>query len=260
MASERDGSRNGACGSRVLAGVAALLVAAFVVAPVELAGGGHGGGFFGSAELSNSVAEDFVAFWRSGGQALPAGMYDLVQYWLRYHVAKAVLAALLSIVLAALATRLWRRRSAGVATATATAGAFGAALLLMANVQGAVAPLSSVLTLLPSAADDPAVGLAKAQVAQQLQARGTPRPALAHLISDFGTYHAVLAVSAVVLACVTLVLSVVAGRSFMTTARRAMALTSAVFAIVGICVFVLAAANIGSAVNPADALLLFYGE
>jgi len=41
MASERDGSRNGACGSRVLAGVAALLAAAFVVAPVELAGGGH---------------------------------------------------------------------------------------------------------------------------------------------------------------------------------------------------------------------------
>ena len=164
----------------------------------------------------------------------------------------AVLAALLLIVLAALATRLWRRRSAGVAATTATAGAFGAALLLMANVQGAVAPLSSVLTLMPSAADDPDVGLVKAQVVQQLQARGTPRPALAHMISDFGTYHAVLAVSAVVLACVTLVLSVVA--------RRTMALTSAVFAIVGICVLVLAAANVGSAANPAEALLLFYAE
>ena len=72
------------------------------------------------------------------------------------------------------------------------------------------------------------------------------------MISDFGTYHAVLAVSAVVLACVTLVLSVVA--------RRTMALTSAVFAIVGICVLVLAAANVGSAANPAEALLLFYAE
>lgn len=239
----------GACGSRVLAGVAVLLAAAFVVAPVGLAGGGHGGGFFGSAELSISVADDFVALWSSGGQALPAGMNDLVQYWLRYHVAKAVLAALLLIVLAALATRLWRRRSAGVAAATATAGGFGAALLLMANVQGAVAPLSSVLTLLPSATDDPAVGLAKAQVAQQLQARGTPRPALAHMISDFGTYHAALAVSAVVLACAILVIGVVVGRS---------SVTSAVFAIVAICVLVLAAANIGSATNPADALLLFY--
>lgn len=254
----------GACGSRVLAGVAVLLAAAFVVAPVGLAGGGHGGGFFGSAELSSSVADDFVALWSSGGQALPGGMNDLVQYWLRYHVAKAVLAGLLLIVLAALATRLWRRRSAGVAAATATAGGFGAALLLMANVQGAVAPLSSVLTLLPSATDDPAVGLAKAQVAQQLQARSTPRPALAHMISDFGTYHAVLAVSAVVLACATVVVSVFVGRSFMTTARsdraarRTKALTSAVFAIVGICVLVLAAANIGSATNPADALLLFY--
>jgi hypothetical protein len=36
------------------------------------------------------------------------------------------------------------------------------------------------------------------------------------------------------------------------------ALTSAAFAIVGVCVFVLAAANIGSATTPADALLLFY--
>lgn len=260
MVSERDGSR----GSRVLAGVALLLAAAFVVAPVGLAGGGHGGGFFGSAELSRSVAGNFVAFWRSGGQALPAGMNDLVQYWLRYHVAKAVFAGLLLIVLAALVTRLWRRRSAGVAAATATAGGFGAALLLMANVQGAVAPLSSVLTLLPSGTDDPAVGMVKAQVVQQLQARDTPRPALAYMISDFGTYHAVLAVSAVVLACVTLVLSVVVGRSFMTmarsdrAARRTKALTSAAFAIVGICVYVLAAANIGSATTPVDALLLFY--
>lgn len=266
MVSERDGSRSRARGSWALAGVAVLLAAAFVVTPVELAGGGHGGGFFGNAALSKSVADNFVAFWRSGGQALPAGMNDLVQYWLRYHVAKAVLAGLLSIVLAALATRLWRQRTAGAAGATATAGGFGAALLLMANVQGAVAPLSSVLTLVPPATDDPDVGLVKAQVAQQLQARGTPRPALAHMISDFGTYHAVLAVSALVLACATLVLSVVVGRSSMTTARsdraarRAKALTSAVFAIVGICVLVLAAANIGSAINPADALLLFYAE
>ena len=65
MVSERDGVRSRACGSRVLAGVAVLLAAAFVVAPVGLAGGGHGGGFFGSAELSSSVADDFVAFWRS---------------------------------------------------------------------------------------------------------------------------------------------------------------------------------------------------
>ena len=43
-------------------------------------------------------------------------------------------------------------------------------------------------------------------------------------------------------------------------ARRTKGLTSAVFAIVGICVLMLAAANIGSAVNPADALLLFYAE
>jgi len=247
MVSERHGSR----GSWALAGAALLLAVAFVVAPVGLAGGSHGVGFFGSAALSKSVGDNFVAFWRSGGRALPAGMNDLVQYWLRYHVAKAVFAGLLLLVLAVLAARLWRRRTAGVAAATAAAGGFGAALLLMANVQGAVAPLSSVLTLMPSSTDDPDVGLVKTQVAQQLRTHGTPRPALAHMISDFGTYHAVLAVSAVVLACAILVVSVVVGRS---------SPASAVFAIVGICVLILAAANIGSAINPADALLLFYAQ
>ncbi|MCV7131762.1 hypothetical protein H7J06_02080 [Mycobacterium hodleri] len=246
-----------------------------MVAPVGLAGGGYGGGFFGSAALSSSVADNFVALWHSGDRAMPAGMNDLVQYWRRYHVAKAVLAGLLVVVLAAWATRLWksstdsaiatrRQRVAGAAGATVTAAGFGAALLLMANVQGAVAPLSSVLTLLPPAVDDPAVGQARAQVSQQLRAHGTPRPVLAHMINDFGNYHAVLAASAVVLACATVAVGDVVGRSFVTTARsdraarRKKALASTVFAMVGIGVLVLAAANVGNAADPARALLLFY--
>ncbi|MBJ7291400.1 hypothetical protein, partial [Williamsia sp.] len=255
-------------GSWALAGLALLLGAAFVVAPVWLAGGGHGGGFFGSAALSRSVGDEFVAFWHTSDQSLPAGMDDLVQYWMRYHVAKAALAGLLLIALAVLAARLWRpsvdstiparrRRMAGVAGATATAGGFGAALLLMANVQGAVAPLSSLLSLVPSASDDPAVGQVQAQLTQQLRAGSGPHPALAHMVDDFGTYHAVLAASALVLACVMVVVSVVVGRSFVTTprsdraVRRTKALTSASLAIVGIGVIILAAANIGNAIDPA---------
>lgn len=270
-----DGGHRQARGSLSLAAIALLLGVAFVVAPVSLAGGGHGGGFFGGAALSSSVVDNFVAFWRSGDRAMLSGMNDLVQYWMRYHIAKAVLAGLLLVVLAVWATRLWKsftdstiaarhQRVAGVAGATVTAAGFGTALLLMANVQGAVAPLSSVLTLVPPAGDDPAVGQVRAQVAQQLRAHGTPRPVLAHMISDFGAYHAVLAASAVVLACATVATGVVVGRSFMATARsdraarRKKALASTVFAIVGIGVLILAAANVGNAVDPAHALLLFY--
>ncbi|MCP2177240.1 hypothetical protein LX13_003068 [Williamsia maris] len=262
-------------GSWMLAGLALLLGTAFVVAPVWLAGGGHGEGFFGSAALTRAVGDNFVAFWNTGDTAVPTGMNDLVQYWTRYHVAKAVLSGLLLIVLTVLAVRLWkptvnsaiatrRRRMAGMAGATATAGGFGAALLLMANVQGAVAPLSSLLSVVPSASDDPAVGRVQAQVEQQLRTGDTSRPALARMVADFGTYHAVLAVAALVLACVAVGFSVVIGRSFVRTprldraTRRTTALASACLAIVGIGVIILAAANIGNAIEPAHALLLFY--
>ena len=258
-----------------LAGLALMLGAAFVVAPVWLAGGGHGGGFSGSAALSRSVGNEFIAFWRTSDQALPTGMNDLLQYWMRYHVAKAVLAGFLLIVLTVLATRLWgpgtdssvpasRRRVAGVVGATATAGGFGAALLLMANVQGAVAPLSSLLSLVPSSSDDPAVGQVQAQVVQQLRSGNTSRPALAHMVDDFGIYHAVLAASALVLVCVTAVVGVVVGRSYMGTARsdravrRTKALTGTGFAIAGVAVLILALANIGNAIDPEHALQLFY--
>lgn len=262
-------------GSWALAGVALVLGVAFVVAPVWLAGGGHGGGFVGSAALSRSVGHEFVAFWHTDRQARPAAMNDLVQYWGRYHVAKAVLAGVLLIVLSVLATRLWkqsvdsaiatrRRRMAGMAGATATAGGFAAALLLMANVQGAIAPLSSVLSLVPSAGDDPAVGQVRAQVVQHLRIGDTSRPALARMVDDFGTYLAVLAASALALACAAVVLSMVVGRSFRRTARsdgatrRTKALTGVGFAIAGVVLLVLAVANIGNAIEPAHALLLFY--
>ncbi|MGJ0118056.1 hypothetical protein ACQ7HM_02515 [Williamsia sp. MIQD14] len=258
-------------GSRSLAVVALLLAIAFVVAPFWLTGRG----IPGEAALSRWAGDDFVAFWRAGDLTRAAGMSDLVDYWMRFHIVKAVAAGLLVVVLAVLATRMWRsfvdgtvtvrrRRFAGVAGTVAAAGGLGAVFLLMANVQGAIAPLSSALSLVPMSGRDPALRQVRGQVAQQLQAGDTSRSALARMIDDFGTYHAVLAVCAVVVACAAAVLAVIAARSFLVTARtdrsgrRATVLVGAVFGLVGVGVAILAVANIGNAADPAHALLLFY--
>ncbi|MBO4209944.1 hypothetical protein GSF22_28715, partial [Micromonospora echinofusca] len=139
-----------------LGALAVLLATAFVVAPPVLAGR-PGGGFADRRHLSEALRGAFVGYWRSGDPDLSPALTRVVDYWLRYHLAKAVIAALLLAVLVALGIRLGRafRRDGGPGAgrrgALASAGIVVTVLasfslaLVMANVQGAVAPFASLL-------------------------------------------------------------------------------------------------------------------
>jgi hypothetical protein len=134
--------------------LAAALSAAFVLAPGVLAAIWPGGGYAGQGALIAAVRTGFVEYWSSGDQNYPPELDRLVDYWLRYHVAKAVTAALLLTVLIMLCARLWGpllragRLAPGREAALALSGALAAVLALCAavltvvNIQGAVAPFA----------------------------------------------------------------------------------------------------------------------
>src|SRR6185295_15066159 len=90
----------------------------------------------------------------------------VVDYWFRYHVAKAVIATILLIVLVALGVLLWKAflraggLGAGRRVALASAGVLVTMLavfslaMVMANIQGAVAPFASLLPMLTDGPTD----------------------------------------------------------------------------------------------------------
>lgn len=211
-------SRSASTSGHLLAGLGALataLAAAFVVAPRLLASW-PGGGLADQRTITEALRPAFVEFWRSGDRNLPAHLQGMVAYWSRYHVIKAVTATLLLIVLVALGIQLWkallRADSRGVRTRVALASGAGTVTalavfslaLVMANLQGALAPLSSLLTLLEDSPPHGELVDTLDQVRQHLvdyptSGPGRP-PALDVMVSDFAWYHAVMAAIAIVLA------------------------------------------------------------
>ncbi|MDI6097376.1 hypothetical protein QLQ12_02010 [Actinoplanes sp. NEAU-A12] len=261
---------------RVLTGVAALLAAAFVLAPAPLAAIRPDGGFAGQGQLAGALRAAFAEFWRSGGQSFSPSLTSVVDYWLRYHLVKAVTAALLFAVLAVLGARLWKAftRGAGLGAgrraALASAGVAVTALalfslaLVMANVQGSVTPFAS---LLPMLLDGPGGGESTAtldQVRQRLADGGQASPALQVMIDDFARYHVAMAVIAGVVAAGITALSVLLWRRFAATARterrtrRVLASFGVVTALLPLVAGLIAVANTTTALDPAPALLAFF--
>lgn len=198
------------------AGVAALVGVALLpwrVADVWPAAAG-----VDEATLGGRLAESFVAYWQNGDPAVGADLAHVVAYWQAFHVTKAVAAAVLLAILVLLGVRIWQAfaRSArpGVRAMLATVGVLGAPLaplvlvVLLANIQGAVSPLSSVLTFLRTDGTDPAVAQVVAQIGEGLRSGAMSAP-LTALVEDFRAYHAVLAVTATVLALGIVVTSIV---------------------------------------------------
>lgn len=271
----------GAPGSALawLAGFAVALGAAFVLAPAVLASSAPGGGYAGQPALITAVRTTFIEYWNSGRRAYPPDLARLLDYWTRYHIAKAAIAALLLAVLVILAARLWRAllsaarltpvRGAALALSGALAAllAVGSMVLVVVNIQGAVTPLSSALSMLPLGSPDTQLSHAVGQVKQGLAAypgTGRTAPALQVMVSDFGLYHAVVVALGAAVTVTAIVMSVMSWRRRARTqssdrrTRRVLALAGVSSALLALVVLVVAMANLGTAMHPAPALLAFF--
>ena len=262
----------------LLAALAAALGAAFVFAPRLVAASTPGGGFADQPSLVAYLRDAFVGYWGTGSRGFAPPMQRVVDYWFRYHVAKAVIAALLLGVLVTLAVLLGRaylradlggRSRAALASAAAVAATFALCTiaLVAANIQGAVAPFSSLISMLPVAEPDGRFTATLDQVRYELahysSTGGGTSPALRGMVDDFALYHAALAVIGVVVAVVLLGLSVWAGRRFARAAgdrraRRAFAVLAGASIVSVLAVAVVTAANLTTVAAPAPALLAFF--
>ena len=206
-----------------LAALAALLIAAFVLAPARLAAGPGTTDLAGPERLAAAFRRAFVTYWGSGGRAFDPQTRRIVDYWFRYHVAKAVLAAAVLAVLIVLVRLIWRAfvdahgaRAAALATGgvLSTGLAVVALAAVLANVHGMAAPCGSLLPMLFDDGPAPAaLSGALAQVRQQLAAGGHP-PALEVITSDYVRFHAVMAVEGTVVVLVLAAVTVVLWRRF----------------------------------------------
>ena len=188
---------------RSIAGLIALAAAfttAFVAVPPALTPGGPGGGQQG---LTDAVRQAFAGYWSAGGRALTPDLQRLVDYWVRYLTIKAVFAALLLVTLVILVVRLrngWARIAAGTL-------ALGATAVLMANVQGILAPFN---VLVPMVVGDSSGGQLD-QIRQQLTT-GPRSAALDAMVDNYSYSHLVMVYMAGFVALVLIVLSVRLGR------------------------------------------------
>lgn len=263
----------------VLTALAAALTSAFVLAPGPLAGSMSGGGYGSRRDLDDSLSASFTDYWESGERGFTPGLRGLVDYWSRYHLVKAVTAALLLAALLALGALLWKaflragERTAGTRAALASAAAVVTALALfslamvMANIQGAVAPFSSLMSMLPVHRPHGELAGVLDQIRQRLAAYpdgGQSPPPLKVMVSDFGRYHAVLAVAAAVVAAALVAVSAVSWRGFARTAayerrtRRVFRSSGLLAALSAAAVAVIAVANTATTADPAPALLAFF--
>lgn len=251
----------------LLAATALLLVGVFVL-PVLIAEyvGRAGGSTI--AGLPDVAAHGFDR-WVSAGSAEPgAALSSTVEFWRLFHGVKAVLAIGLLALLVVLSSRVlaahrtadsFGRRRALVAGAGVAALTGLAIVLVIANIQGMVAPLSSVLSFLP--AGDPTSGMSA--VHDDVVA-GTTTAVGAALIDDFRLYHLAIVVCAVpiVVGLIVAGLRIGAGWQRLPAARRRrtdLLLSELPVAVMAMLLIVVVAANISTVLDTAPALAAFLG-
>ncbi len=260
--------------------VAGVLATAFVVAPAWLASIGPGDSYSDRRHLAEAARAGFVVYWRSGDRAFPPELAGAVDYWFRYHVAKAVIAVLLLMALLALGRLLWKttaaQRGSRVAgrAANAAAGlaittlALSALVLVMANIQGAMAPFASLLPMVTEDSTDAeltkTLDQVRYQVANFRTDRGETPAALDLTISDFSRYHMALAVTAAIVAIAFVGLAALLWRRLATTAQldrrsRRIRTSAGIFlSLLALALFVVSGANLNTATDPSPALLTFF--
>jgi hypothetical protein len=264
----------------LLAILAAALVPAVFVMPHRLAADSSEGGFADQRNLIDTVSEEFVRYWSSGDRVLSPGMERAVDYWFRFHAAKAAIAAILLIVLVVLGVLLRKAclrggdlgpaRRAAVATTgvVVTTLALFSSVIVVANIQGAVAPFTSLLSMLPVGTRHGRLADTLDQVRQRLtdslSTGASSPPALEAMISDNSRYHVALAVMAAVVAVALIALSSVLWKRFLRTGpsdkhtRRVLGAFGVLSASLSPAVAVLAVANLSTASDSARGLMVFF--
>lgn len=236
--------------------------AAFVV-PWHAATAITGLTWAGPNDLAGSVGHALVADWASAvpapGDQASSALTDPTRFWRWFHIVKAALAFAALIAAGVVVIRAWRAmrvastaaRKFGWATVVAGGGLVAAltVTLVVANVQGALAPLSSVLSFLPLSGRSSSLADAVAALNASIGS-SQPAPTATAIVRDFATYHAVVAL---LLALVTILAAVTTVR--VARARRwgsaiALAATVTIFGVLTI-------ANTGTAFAPAPALQSF---
>jgi len=283
MRSHTARSRSGVISGSALARLVALAVAlavAFVVAPRALAASSWGDRLVEKRNLIQAVRGAFVEYWVSGNRGFPPGLERVVDYWFRYHIAKAVIAAILLVVLSALGILLSKaflkaaRLGLGRRVVLASAGVFVwlqalfSLLIVMANVQGAIAPLASLLPMLAVSPMDGELASVLDQVKQRLadfpSAGNQNPPALEVMVSEFSLFHEALAVLAAIVGVIFVGMSVMLWKRFARTGssdgrtRRLLGSLGVLSGLFLLVVIVLAMANATTAADPAPALLAFF--
>lgn len=183
--------------SVVLVSLIALFSMAFLVLPGAVATISSGPDALTTGTLAETLDGAFSQWWSTGETNLTPDMQSIVSFWEVFHVGKLVISAGLLTVLLLAGARLLqaysgserRGRRAGIAIIGALGAPWVALLLLvvLANIQGAMSPLSSVMGLLPMGVPSEAVLEVRTHFAN-----GTTTPILGILIEDFRNYHAVL--------------------------------------------------------------------
>ncbi len=198
--------------NRPLVAIAGLAVisAAFVWLPAVLVGGATTSGTL----LRGSTADAIAAYWHEGRAPFTDDLRELVDQWRDYHMIKAVVAGVAVVVLVRAAVRAGRRASnasrtmlAGAGVAVIALGALTAVLLLIANVQGAIAPFASLLSLLPTAASNGRFASTSREISDALTQRASSGhrgpPPLDRMVDSFVGFHVVLAALAGAIAMLT---------------------------------------------------------
>ena len=257
-----------------VATTAAALVVAFVLAPATLASTAATSGLGSESRLIATFRSAFVGYWRTGAAGFGSELQPVVDYWFRYHVAKALLAAALLAVLIVLGVLSWRTslRVSGVGAAgLAVSGVLSTALAVvslaavMANIHGMAAPFGSLLPMLfgaPNASAGPLPDTLS-QIRQRL-ADGQNSPALEVIRSDYVKFHAVMAVEGTIVVIVLVVLSVLLWRGFRRTdraerrARRLLAAYGVFIPLLTLALAVIVVANATTAAHPLPGLESFF--
>jgi hypothetical protein len=175
---------------RILWSAAVLATAGVFVVPALLI---SSRGYSGGTALAAAAESAFLRADLNGRVADSTSLATLNAQWREFHLVKALLAGVLVVALGALAVAV-RQRSLALQSGVVL-WLFGALTVLFANVQGAVAPLASLASLLPTGHGHEQLAgvLGRLREDVEADAPGSAPGIAGELLHDFTVYHAVLA-------------------------------------------------------------------